>query len=104
MSFSTIFFLSILTSIALIFDCAGSSLLCRLFCSCGKQGPLSSCGALASYRRAAASVVASVVRASSVVEHRLWGAWASVVVAHRFNSWSLWTLEGSSFGSYGVQA
>ena len=45
-----------------------------------------------------------IVVASSVVEHRLWGAWASVVVAHRFNSWSLWTLEGSSFGSYGVQA
>ena len=45
-----------------------------------------------------------IVVASSVVEHRLWGAWASVVVAHRFNSWSLRTLEGSSFGSCGVQA
>ena len=32
-----------------IFGCAGSSLLCRLFSSCGKQGLLSSCGVQASH-------------------------------------------------------
>ena len=31
------------------FGCAGSSLLCRLFSSCGKQGPLSGCGAVACF-------------------------------------------------------
>ena len=32
-----------------IFGCAGSSLLCGLFSSCGKRGPLSHCGTLASH-------------------------------------------------------
>ena len=51
----------------LIYGCAGSSLLCGLFSSCGKRGLLSSCNAQASYGVA-----------SLVVEHGLWGVWASV--------------------------
>ena len=31
--------------ILFIFGCAGSSLMCRLFCSCGEQGLLSNCSA-----------------------------------------------------------
>ena len=32
-----------------IFGCDGSSLPCGLFSSCGKQGPLSSCGVKTSH-------------------------------------------------------
>ena len=52
------------------FGCAGSSLLCGLFSSCGAWGLLSSRGPL-------------IAVASLVAEHRLWGAWASVVLAPR---------------------
>ena len=53
-----------------IFGCAGSLLLCGLFSSCGEWGLLSGCGPL-------------IAVPALVAEHRLWGAWASVVVAPR---------------------
>ena len=53
-----------------IFGCAGSSLLCGLFSSCGKRGLLSGCGTRASY-----------CVASLVAQYKLQGTWVSVVVA-----------------------
>ena len=38
------FHFSLFKTLLLYFGCAGSSLLCRLFSSCGKWGLLSSCG------------------------------------------------------------
>ena len=72
-SFSTqIFFFKYFNFYALIFDRVGSSLLCRLFLVVASRGccPVAVCWLLTA--RAAASVVASsVVRAASVVAHRL---------------------------------
>ena len=57
----------------LIFGCAGSSLLHRLFSSCGKQGPLSSCDAWTSH-------CGDFCCDSGAVEYRLNGcdAWAQL--------------------------
>ena len=55
--------------ILLIFGCAGSSLLHRLFSSCSEQGLLSSCGVRASHFDGF-----SCCRAQAL------GTWASVVV------------------------
>ena len=61
------FFFSLYNFIQLvIFGCAGSSLLCRLFSSCGKPGLLSGCGAVACF----------------VAKHNLQGSRASAVAAH----------------------
>ena len=62
----------------LFVGCTGSSLLCRLFSSCGKWGLLSYCREQVSH---------------CVVEHRLQGMQASVVVAQWPSSWGSWALE-----------
>ena len=59
------------------FDCAGSSLLCGLCCSCGEWGY--SPGAESRGRFLVAMRWRLVVVASFVAEHQLLGAWASVV-------------------------
>ena len=61
-----------------MFDCAGSSLLCGLFCNCEGLGLLSSCGLRPSHCR------------SFSLEHRLSGAQASVIVAHGLASCGSW--------------
>ena len=60
-----------------IFGCAGSSLLLRLFSSCGEQGLLSGCSA----------------QASLVAEHRLYVLQASVVAARGLGGCGSWALE-----------
>ena len=64
------------------FGCAGSSLLCGLFCLCDEQGlPFT----------AVHRLLMGV--ASLVAEHTLKGAPASVVAAQGLNSCSSWALE-----------
>ena len=57
-----------------IFGCAESSLLSRIFSSCGEQGLLSSCSVQLSHS------------SGFSYGHWLWGVWSSVVVAHRLSS------------------
>ena len=59
-----------LKAVAFFFGCARSSLLCRVFCSCGERGLL-----LIAFRELLTEV------APLGVEHRLQGPWASVVAA-----------------------
>ena len=83
----------------LIYGCAGSSLLCGLFSSCGKRDLLSSCNAQASYGVA-----------SLVVEHGLWGVWASVAETQGLSCCSSPTLEhwrsscSVACGIFGIRA
>ena len=70
-----LFFVCLFLINSLIFGCAGSSLLGRLFSSCGGQGLLSSCGAQASRFNGF-----SCCRAQAL------DSWASVAVAHRHKS------------------
>ena len=65
-----------------IFGSAGSLLLVRLFCSCGKWGLLSSCGARVSH-----------LVASLLAEHRLKSTWASVAVTCGLSSCGSRALE-----------
>jgi len=55
----------------LLSGCAGSSLLCRLFSSCGQRGLFVAMRWLL------------IVVASLVAEHGLYGMWASVVTVRR---------------------
>ena len=83
--------------ILIIFDCAGSLLLCRLFSSCSKWGLLSSCSVQASHRggfsycRAwAPGYMAFSSCSSKTLEHRLnsCGAWVQLIPG-------MWDLPGS---------
>ena len=60
-----------------VFDCAGSSLLCGLFCSCREQVLLSSCSVQLLI------VVGSPVTTCRALEHRL----------NSFSAWA-WVLDG----------
>ena len=80
--FSLIKTVGFFLKIACLFSgCAGSSLLCGLFSSCGERG----CSAVAVCRLFAA--------VAYLVEHRLWSTWASVVRACELSSGSCWALE-----------
>ena len=63
------------------FCCAGSLLLLRLFSNCGERG------------YSLAAVHRLLIAASSIVEHELQSAWASVVVAHGLISCGSWARE-----------
>ena len=66
----------------IIFGCAGSLLLHRLFSSFSKEGLLSGCG-----------VQTSPCGGFSCEEHRLLSMWASVVVACGLSSCSSWAAS-----------
>ena len=90
-TFSFVFWI---ISILFIFGCAGSSLLLKLFSSCGKQGLLSSCSArtsrveaspIAEYRLEVPELQQFQHAGSAVAAHRLWSA-GSVAVVHELSS------------------
>ena len=73
--------------------CSGSLLLHRLFCSCGEQRLLSSCGAQASHCGGF-----SCCRVL-VLGHTTYNSFASQVLQHRLNSCGAW---GSCFVACGI--
>ena len=83
--------------ILIVFDCAGSLLLCRLFSSCSKRRLLSSCSVLASHcggfsycRARALGYVAFISCSSKALEDRLNSCGARVPLIP-----GMWDLPGS---------
>ena len=87
MLYNVVFLFVFFLKLAYFFGCAGSSLLCRLFSSCGDEQPLSSCGAWASHCGGFSCGAQALGRVGfSSASHVFSSCGSFMVLEHRLNS------------------